>query len=249
MFQAIDAKQVALAVVKDSAATPTEKRDARKAITRINSTFAHREKIGRKPSRKNFQPGIAGDDEYRDAVEAYRSVLDQIAIEKECGRTLDSHSSSPLQRHKARKKLEALNGPPHPDIQPESDEKKASDAPRREDFGFQSGHDWPEFVESGKEAEFQAALETWRKTAPPPSDPKVTAFLDALDEDSVRVTQPTPQPVTPKTPIAPPTDPALFCEFCRVPFSICGCNATTCPLCLRLKANCYAPCPAARVRT
>jgi hypothetical protein len=249
VFQAIDAKQAAIDVVKDPSSSTEAKRSAKQAIARINSTLNHREKIGRKPSRKNFQPGIAGDDEYREAVEVRRSELDRIAIEKECGRILDSHGSTPLQRHNAKKKLDALNPPP-PDVQPEADEKKPSCgvAPRREDFGFQSGHDWPEFVALGKEAEFQAALAKWSETAPPPSDPRVVAFLSALDDESVKITQPVVQPVAPKAPIAPATDPALYCESCRVPFSICGCDTTTCPLCLNPRSRCYFPCQNTRRR-
>lgn len=179
MLTSDDVKQLAHAVVKDPASSTEEKRNARQAITRINSTRAHRAK---KPSRKNF----SSDAEYREAVESHRAVLDRLAIEKECGRTLDSHGSTPLQRHNARKKLEALNGPPPDEVQPESDEKKASDAPRREDFGFQSGHEWPEFVASGKEVEFQAALTKWCETAAPPTDPKVAKFFNWLDDSSRR---------------------------------------------------------------
>jgi hypothetical protein len=242
-----DVKQIALTVAKDPEASPTERHNARQAITRINSTLAHREKIGRKPSRKNFQAGITGDDEFRAAVNAYRSVLDRIAIEKECGRILDSHGSSPLQRHNARKKLEALNPAPPDDVQHESDEKKASDAPRREDFGFLSdGVDWPEFV-AGKEAEFQAALVKWREAAPPP-DPKIVAFLNGLNDESFKITKPAPQYVTPKTPITPPIDPSSYCEQCRVPFTVCGCDRVICNLCLRPQADCYPPCQNSRRR-
>jgi hypothetical protein len=245
MFQAIDVKQVALAVVKDPASSATEKRNARQAIARINSTLNHREKIGRKPSRNNF----SSDAEYHDAVEVHRSVLDRLATKKECDRTLDSRDSSPLQRHNARKKLEALDGPP-PQPENEPDEKKDSkdNFPTREDFGFESGENWPEFVASGKEAEFQAALEKWRQTAPPPSDLKIAAFLNALDDRSCDVpARPVPPKVTPKPPIAPPINPALFCEKCRVPFKVCCCDRTICPLCWRPKP-CYLPCPSARVR-
>ena len=244
MFQASDVKQIALAVVKDPASSPTEKRSARQAITRINSTLAHREKIGRKPSRKNF----SSDAEYYEAVEAHRSVLDRLALEKECGRVLDSRDSTPLQRHNARKKLEALNPAPPDDVQPESDAKKA-DVPRREDFGWSGcgGEDWTEFVASGGEERFQAALAKWRETAPP-SDPKIVAFLDGLDDESLKVTRPAPQSVTPKIPSEPSTEPALFCEQCRVPFKVCGCNAVACNLCLRPQSDCYPPCPNSKRR-
>jgi hypothetical protein len=250
VFQASDVKQVAIDVVKDPASSPTEKRNARKAIARINSTVAHREKIGRKPARKNFQSGIAGDDEYRDAVEAHRSVLDGLAIQKECDRILDSRDSSPLQRHNARKKLEALDGPP-PQPEDEPDEKKSSGSfPRREDFGFLSGLDWPEFVASGKEIEFQTALAKWRETAPPPSDPKIAAFLDALDDRCFEApARPAPQSVTPKPPIVPPVDHSLYCEHCAVAFTVCGCDKIICPICWRPKANCYLPCPNSRRRS
>jgi hypothetical protein len=242
VFQASDVKQIALAVVKDPTSSPMEKRSARQAITRINSTLAHREKLGRKPSRKNF----SSDAEYYEAVEAHRAVLDRIAIEKECGRVLDSRDSSPLQRHNARKKLEALNGPPPPD---ESDVKKTSDVPRREDFGWSGcgGEDWTEFVASGGEEKFQAALAKWRETAPPP-DPKVAAFLDGLDEGSVNVTRPAPQSVAPKTPITPPVDPRFYCEQCRVPFKVCGCDQVICSLCLHPQSSCFPPCQNSRRR-
>jgi hypothetical protein len=240
-----DVKQVAIDVVRDPTSSPTDKRSAREAITRINSTVAHQAKIGRKPARKNF----SSDDEYRDAVEAHRSVLDRLAIEKECGRVLDSRESTPLQRHNARKKLESLNGPP-PDVQPASDEKKDSrdTFPTREGFGFKSALDWPEFLTSGKEAEFQAALAKWRETAPPLSDPKIAAFLDGLDDESVKITKPAPQSVVHKSPIAPPVDPRFYCEQCRVPFKVCGCDQVICSLCLHPQSNCFPPCQNSRRR-
>ena len=125
MLRTDDVEKVAIDVVKDPTSSPADRRNAREAITRINSTRAHQAKIGRKPSRKNFQSGIAGDDEYREAVELHRTQLDRLAIEKECGRVLDSRDSSSLQRHNARKKLESLNPAPPDDVQLESDEKKA----------------------------------------------------------------------------------------------------------------------------
>jgi|ERR1035438_314491 hypothetical protein len=243
MLRTIDVKRTALDVAKDPTSSPTDRRNARQAVARIKFTLAHQAKIGRKPSRNNF----SNDAEYLDAVDAYRSVLDRLATEKECGRILDSRDSSPLQRHNARKKLEALNGPPPDDVQSESDEKNPVDFPRREDFGWsgRGGKDWTEFVTNGGEEKFQAALTKWRETAPP-IDPQVAAFLNALNEDSVRVKQPAAQPSTPKAPDAAPIDPTLFCERHVAPLCVCRCDQVMCSLCLHPKSKCYPPCQNSR---
>jgi hypothetical protein len=103
-------------------------------------------------------------------------------------------------------------------------------------------------VTSGGEERFQAALAKWRETAPPP-DPRIVAFLNALDDASCDVpARPAPQLVTPKAPIAPSTDPALFCEHCGVALRICGCDKVMCSLCLHPQSNCFPPCQNARRR-
>jgi hypothetical protein len=251
MFLSEDLKQFAKSTLANDA-SPADKAAAKEAIRRLDAQKANRveitESCGKKPSRKSFAADADGERLYRLAMSVYWDLLDARAVRKQAEKVLNGRDSTPLERRNARARLEALDGPPQ---QPEDEpnEKNASSvAPRREDFGFQSGHDWPEFVASRKEAQFQTALETWRKTAPPPSDPKVAAFLNGLDDESVKVTTPAPQPVIPKTPIAPPIDPSLFCEQCRVPFKVCGCNTVTCNLCLRSKSSCFPPCPNSKRR-
>jgi hypothetical protein len=240
-----DVKQIARSTVTDPTSTTEEKAAARKAINRISRQATITKGRPKRPKRRDYE----SDEAHNRALFEFRAVLDSIAIEKECGRVLDSRDSSPLQRHNARKKLESLNGPPPPDVQPDEKKDSKCNFPTREDFGFESGEDWPEFVASGKEAEFQAALDRWRQTAHPPSNPTIAAFLNALDDESVAVHAiPAPQNVAPKAPTEPPTYPALFCEQCRVPFKVCGCNAVACNLCLRPQSDCYPPCPNSKRR-
>jgi hypothetical protein len=253
MLTAEELKEFAKNTLKSESATGEEKAAAKKAISRVDAHKANKadiaESCGRKPTRKAFAPDEDGERLYRLAMSAYWDRLDARAIRKQAEKVLNDKDATPLMRHNARARLETLDGPP-PQSEDEPGEKKDSknNFPTREDFGFLSGLDWPEFVESGKEAQFQAALETWRKNAPPPSDPKIAAFLNSLNDESVKVTQPALQPATPKVPTAPPTNPALYCESCRVPFSICGCNTTTCPLCLNPRSRCYFPCQNTRRR-
>jgi hypothetical protein len=87
----------------------------------------------------------------------------------------DANSSTYL-RQKAYEKL-GITQETEPDREEQNLKSKKSDrGPVREDFGFRSGHDWPEFLASGKEAQFQAALEKWKESAPP-MDPELAALL------------------------------------------------------------------------
>jgi hypothetical protein len=243
----LDIQKLAETTLRNPLATDAEKKKAKQAIRRLEAHEQNKmeitESCGKKPTRKNF----ANEQDYRAAMSAYWDALDRRAVRKQAEQILNARDSSPLSRHNARKRIEALDGPSPPENK--LDEKKpfTNTFPTREDFGFQSGLDWSEFV-AGKEAEFQAARDKWRQTVPPPG-PKIAAFLDGLDEESLTVPKPAPHSTTPQTPIAPPIDSALFCERCRVPFKVCGCDKLTCPICWHPKANCYAPCPNARVRT
>jgi hypothetical protein len=233
-------KQFAQNTLKSKTATDADKRKAREAIDRIRVQKKNKAEIaelcGKKPTRKAF----ANDELYRAALTTHQrsrwDALDRRAIRKQAEKILNGKDSTPLERRNARARLESLDGPP-PQPEDEPDEKKSTTFPTREDFGFLSGLDWPEFVASGKEAEFQAALEKWRQTAPP-LDPRIAAFLNALDDESFDV----PQPVTPKPPIVAPIDPALFCEHCGVALRICGCDRVICSLCLRPQIACFSPC-------
>ena len=248
MFDTEELEQFAQVTLKNASSTDEARREARKAIRRLDALKENKadlESCGKKPTRKHF----TNDADYRAALTAFWDALDRRAVRKQAEQILNDRDSSPLSRHNARKRIEALDGPSPSENEVDAKKPSANTSPTREDFGFLNGLDWPEFVASGKEAEFQAALAKWRETAPPPSDPKIAAFLNALDAESVAVpARPAPQNVAPKAPTEPPTDPALFCEKCVVPLSICGCNTTICPLCWRPKSNCYLPCPNARVR-
>jgi hypothetical protein len=153
------------------------------------------------------------------ALRDFRNILDRAAIEREAGRVLDDRNASVLRRRNARELLYGKDPEPVKVAESQSPEK----SPR-------SRLSSAELVEERSRAE---------------------AFLDFIGKHGIPAESPRRQPEPPSKvePRPTPVDPALYCEFCRVPFSICGCNATTCPLCLRLKANCYAPCPAARIRT
>ena len=245
MFNTEELEQFAKDTLKN-AATGVEKAAAKKAIRRLDALKENKadiESCGKKPTRKHF----TNDADYRAALTAYWDALDRRAVRKQAEQILNDRDSSPLSRHNARKRIEALDGPSPSEI--EVDEKKPSTntSPTREDFGFQSGFDWTEFVASGGEERFQAALAKWRETAPPP-DPKIAAFLNALDEESVNVTRPAPQSVAHTTPIAPTVDPRFYCEECRVPFKVCGCDRVMCSLCLRPQSDCFPPCQNARRR-
>lgn len=242
MFTADDLKQFAQTTLKD-AASPVDRAAAKKAIRRLAALKENQKELescGKKPTRKHF----ANDADYRAALNAHWDLLDARAVRKQAEKILNDTDSTPLARHNARKRLELLDGPPPPDDEPTT-KKDSKCFPTREDFGFLNGLDWPEFVASGKEAKFQVALETWRKNAPP-LDPKIAAFLNALDDESFEVPARAPQNATPKPPIAPPIDTSLFCDQCRVPFTVCGCDKVMCSLCLRPQSNCYPPCQNSR---
>jgi hypothetical protein len=254
VLQANDVKNLARSTVTDPASTTEEKAAARKALRRIDAHKENKmeitESCGKKPSRKAFAADADGERLYRLAMSGYWDLLDARATRKQAEKILNDKDSTPLVRHNARARLEALDGPsPQPENEPDEKRDSKNNFPTREDFGFKSGHDWPEFVASGREAEFQAALEKWRQTAPPPSDPKVAAFLNALDDESVRVTKPAPQLATPKAPIAPPTDPSLYCQHCAVALRVCGCDKVMCSLCLHPKSHCFPPCQNSRRRS
>jgi hypothetical protein len=191
---------------------------------------------------------FANDADYRTALNAHWDLLDARAVRKQAEKILNNAASTPLARHNARKRIENLDGP-SPQAEDEPDEKTDSKGfPTREDFGFLNGLDWAEFVASGKEAEFQAALVKWCETAPPPSDPKIAAFLNALDDRCFEApARPVLQSVTPKPPITT-TEPVLFCEQCAVPLRMCGCNQVVCSLCLHPQSHCYPPCQNSRPR-
>lgn len=235
MFQASDVKKLARSTVTDPSATNTEKSAARKAIGRIDAHKQNKvelaESCGKKPTRKAFTNDEEGERLYRLEMSAYWDLLDARAVRKQAENILNDKDSTPLQRHNARARLEALDGPSSP---PEDvpDEKRDSSFPTREDFGFLNGLTWPEFVASGKEAEFQAALAKWRETAPP-LDPKLAAFFNSLDDACFDVpARIVSQSVTPKTSIAPPIDPSLFCEYCGV-----GSVSPVCALWRMLRRN------------
>jgi hypothetical protein len=143
-------------------------------------------------------------------------------VVREASRILDSPDSSVYLRRKAR---ETLYGPD------------------------------PDPAEPVKTAESQAPEKTRRSrlstTELAEEQARAQAFLDAIGTDLIRddaPAKPAPQLVTPKPPIAPPIDPALFCEQCRVPFTVCGCDKLTCPLCWHPKASYFPPCPNSKRR-
>lgn len=164
-------------VLRNPSSNPEEKSSARKAIERLNLERSRRVEVkksaGAQPTRKDF----ASDGEYETALREWWTKLDRLAAEKEAHKVLSDPNASVYLRRKAYEKLGIAPEIDDPDTEEQSVKGKKTDrGPMREDFGFRSGHDWPEFVASGKEAQFQAALDKWRETAPP-LDPKLAVLL------------------------------------------------------------------------
>jgi hypothetical protein len=160
------------------------------------------------------------DAEHEQALKDFRSVLDKAAVVREASNILDDPDASVYMRRKAR---ETLYGPDPGSAEPvKTAESKTPDTNQRSR------------LTSAESAEEQA---------------RAQAFLDALDAESVAVpARPAPQSVTPKPPIAPPVDPRFYCEQCRVPFKVCGCDQVICSLCLHPQSNCFPPCQNSRRR-
>jgi hypothetical protein len=160
------------------------------------------------------------DEEHQLALRDFRSFLDKAAVVREASKILDDPESSVYMRRKAR---ETLYGPDPAEPVKTPDSQTPEKPPRSR-------------LSPNELSEEQA---------------RAKAFLDSIGTDFIRddaPTRPVPQSVATKPPVTPPLDPALFCERCRVPFKVCGCDKLTCPICWHPKANCYAPCPNARVR-
>jgi hypothetical protein len=178
-FNRKDALEIktARAVLKDPSASAEEKASAERTITRLQTERERRvearKSAGKEPKIGDFET----QEQHQEALREWWAKLDRLVADREAQKILsDPHASSYLRR-KAYEKLGMTQ-----EIEAQSDPEQASkksktdDGPRREDFGFRSGHDWDDFVASGKETEFQSALNKWRETAPP-MDPQLAALL------------------------------------------------------------------------
>jgi hypothetical protein len=152
--------------------------------TRLNTERSRRIEA-RKSAGNEPKPGdFETPDEFQSALRQWWARLDRLAAEKEAHKILADPNSSTYLRQKAYDKL-GIKQETEPDREEQNLKgKKADRGPVREDFGFRSGHDWNEFKASGKEALFQAALEKWKETVPPPSDPALRRFLESLSGES-----------------------------------------------------------------
>jgi hypothetical protein len=175
----------ARAVLRNPNADAEEKASAERTITRLNTErkrrIAAKRSAGTEPKPDDFETP----EQYQSALREWWTKLDKLTAEKEAHKILSDPNASTYLRQKAYEKLGITQEVDESDREEQSAKKnKADRGPMREDYGFRSGHDWPEFVASGKEAQFQAALEKWRETAPPPSDPAVRRFLESLSGES-----------------------------------------------------------------
>jgi hypothetical protein len=218
MFRSDQLQQLAKSTLKDETATDIDKAAAKKAISRINNQAEITKGRPKRPKRKDYE----SDEAHNQALFEFRSFLDRGAVVREASKVLDDPASSVYLRRKAR---ETLYGPdPEPAEPIKTAESEVPGKPPRSRLST---------TELAEEQEL------------------AQAFLDSIGTDSIRddaPVRPVPQSATPKASTAPPINPRLYCEQCRVPFKVCGCDKVMCSLCLRPQSDCFPPCQNSRRR-
>jgi len=207
-------------IARSTVTDPTSTTEEKAAARKAISRINNQAEITKGRPKRPKRKDYESEEAHQLALREFRSVLDHAAVVREASRVLDDPDASVYMRRKAR---ETLYGPdPEPaETVKTVDSQGPEKAPRSR-------------LTTAEAAEEQA---------------RARAFLNALDAESVAVpARPVPQNVTPKTPVAPPIDPSLYCEHCGVAFRVCGCDKVMCSLCLRPQSNCYPPCQNSRRR-